>query len=177
MEKKCDAVYGRLTFRDDWKRQGDMKIKSALLKSVTAVVLLLVYASVGFAQEADKNSPVGVWRTIDDETGKANSHIKIWEKNGKIYGEIIKLIDPDEENPVCDECSGKLHNKPVLGMVIIRGLSKDGDKWSGGTILDARNGKTYKVYVKVQAGGNKLKVRGYIGFALIGRTKYWYRLG
>ena len=121
-------------------------------------------------------SPVGLWKTVDDNTGKAKSIIRIWEKDGKLYGRIVKLIDPQEPNPLCVECKGKLKNKPVIGMTIMAGLSKDGDEWNGGTIMDPENGKTYKVLIQVLAGGKKLKVRGYIGVSLLGRTQHWIRV-
>jgi len=125
----------------------------------------------------DPMSPVGIWTTIDDATGQPKSLIRIWEKGGKIYGTIVKLINPEDgdPNPPCDMCPGAMKDKPVLGMTIIKGLTKDGAEWSGGSILDPESGKTYKVYIEVLPGGKKLKVRGYIGFALLGRTQYWIR--
>lgn len=155
-------------------RRNDRVIRMALF--VTASVMALAMSTVALAQEKDPMSPVGVWRTVDDATGKAKSLIKIWEKKGKIYGTVIKLIDPDEPDPVCDKCSGKLHNKPIVGMTIMRGLSQDGDEYSGGTILDPESGKTYKVLIQVLPGGKKLKVRGYIGISLLGRTQHWHRV-
>ena len=155
-------------------RRNDRVIRMALF--VTASVMALAMSTGAFAQEKDPMSPVGVWKTVDDATGKAKSLIKIWEKNGKLYGTVIKLIDPSEPDPVCDKCEGKLHNKPIVGMTIMRGLSKDGDEYSGGTILDPENGKTYKVLIQVLPGGKKLKVRGYIGISLLGRTQHWHRV-
>jgi uncharacterized protein (DUF2147 family) len=125
----------------------------------------------------DPMSPVGTWTTVDDATGKPKSLIRIWEKSGKIYGTIVKLINPKDGNPtpLCDKCPGALVNKPVVGMTIMKGLSRDGDEWAGGTILDPESGNIYKVYVELIEGGKKLKVRGYIGIALLGRTQYWIR--
>jgi len=120
---------------------------------------------------------VGRWTTIDDETKKPKSVITIYEEGGKLFGKIEKLFRaPDEEqNPLCDKCEGALKNQPITGMVILRDLKKDGDEWSGGTILDPANGKTYKCKLAVEDGGKKLKVRGFIGIALLGRTQYWVR--
>ncbi|HEX8697910.1 MAG TPA: DUF2147 domain-containing protein, partial [Myxococcaceae bacterium] len=84
--------------------------------------------------------------------------------------------EPNEpQNPVCDKCEGALKNQPIIGMVILRDLKKDDDEWTGGTILDPGNGKTYKCKIAVEAGGKKLKVRGYIGMSLLGRTQHWVR--
>ena len=152
-----------------------MKMIQLTIFLCTLTIFLL---SPHFTVASDKsyNTPAGVWKTIDDKTGKVRSHIKIWEKKGVFYGKIIKLINPPKENPLCIKCKGNLYNKPVIGMVIIRNLKKDGDEWNGGTILDPESGKKYKVFLKLQNNGYKLKLRGYIGISLLGRTQYWYRL-
>lgn len=137
-----------------------------------AVAMVTGMSSVAEAQEAEM-SPVGLWKTVDDDTGKEKSIIEISEKNGVLYGRITKLINPSKPNPICKKCTGKLKDKPMLGMTIMEGLKKDGKEWNGGTIVDPENGKTYKVLIEVQNGGKKLKVRGYIGFSLLGRTQYW----
>ena len=136
--------------------------------------LTVLFATSALAQAP---SAVGRWTTVDDETKKPKSVVTIYEEGGKLFGKIEKLFrEPNEEqNPLCDKCEGALKNQPILGMVILRDLKKDGDEWSGGTILDPANGKTYKCKIAVEDGGKKLKVRGFIGIALIGRTQYWVR--
>jgi uncharacterized protein (DUF2147 family) len=136
--------------------------------------LTVLFATSALAQEP---SAVGRWTTIDDETKKPKSVITVYEEGGKLFGKIEKLFrEPNEEqNPVCDKCEGALKNQPIIGMVILRELKKDGDEWSGGTILDPANGKTYKCKIAVEDGGKKLKVRGYIGVSLLGRTQHWVR--
>lgn len=118
---------------------------------------------------------VGKWKTIDDETGKAKSVVEIYEKSGKIYGKVIEILETDEKNKVCKECSGDDKNKPILGITVIKGLRKDGEEYNDGEILDPKNGKLYKCFITLE-GSDKLKVRGYIGFSLLGRTQYWYRV-
>ncbi|NVJ04703.1 DUF2147 domain-containing protein [Myxococcus sp. AM001] len=142
--------------------------------------LTLLLASNAVAEDkapAATNAAVGRWTTIDDETKKPKSVIAIYEENGKLYGKIEKLFrEPKEEqNPLCDKCEGSLKNQPIIGMTILRDLEKDDDEWSGGKILDPANGKTYKCKVAVEDGGKKLKVRGYVGMSLLGRTQYWVR--
>jgi uncharacterized protein (DUF2147 family) len=129
------------------------------------------------AARVDFTSPVGRWKTFDDGTGKAKSIVVITEEGGKLYGHIEKLLDPKPDNPdpVCTKCEGAQHNLRVTGMRILWDLAKDGDEWSGGKVLDPDNGKIYKVYIAVKDGGTKLKVRGYIGFSLLGRTQQWVR--
>jgi len=129
------------------------------------------------AAKLDPTSPVGRWKTVDDSSGKAKSIVEIWEEGGKVYGKITALLDqpPNDLDPLCTRCEGDLKNKRVIGMTILSGLTKDDDEWSGGKILDPDNGKFYKCYIAVQDGGKKLKVRGYVGFSLLGRTQYWLR--
>ncbi len=129
------------------------------------------------ADDTSENSPVGRWKTVDDVTGKVNSVVMITLENGKLYGRIQKLVDPDPQDPTptCDGCAGDQKGKPVIGLQILRDLQKDGDGWSGGTILDPANGKVYKCLLSVEEGGAKLKVRGFIGLSLVGRTQYWTR--
>ncbi len=117
----------------------------------------------------------GKWKTIDDETGKAKSIVEIYEQNGKAYAKIITLLDEAKKGSLCVECKGKNKNKPIEGLTIINGLKKDGEEWNGGKILDPKTGKEYKCYISLESA-NKLKVRGYIGFSLLGRTQYWERV-
>jgi uncharacterized protein (DUF2147 family) len=122
-------------------------------------------------------SPVGRWKTVDDATGKVSSLVIIREENGRLYGRIEKLIDPDPQDPDprCVRCDGERKGQPLVGLQILWDLRKDGDQWSGGKVLDPDNGKTYRCYIAVEDGGRKLKVRGFIGFSLLGRTQNWLR--
>jgi uncharacterized protein (DUF2147 family) len=132
-------------------------------------------AAAGSTKSLD--SPVGRWKTVDDVTGKTNSVVNIWEEKGKLYGRVQKLLDPDPQNPnpTCEDCAGETKGKPVVGLRILWDLQKDGDGWSGGTILDPATGKTYKCLISLEDGGNKLKVRGFMGVSILGRTQYWLR--
>ncbi|NPA42883.1 MAG: DUF2147 domain-containing protein [Chlorobi bacterium] len=120
---------------------------------------------------------VGKWKTIDDETGEAKSIIEIYKQDGKYYGKIVKLLSEKNKDGICRTCEGKFANKNIIGLVILKDLEYDADdkEWEGGTILDPKTGKEYSVYLKLESP-DKLKVRGYIGFSLIGRTQYWYRV-
>ena len=119
-------------------------------------------------------SPVGVWKTIDDKTGEEKSHIEIYMEKGKLKGKVVKLLRKNAKQ-YCDKCSGDRQNKPILGMIVIEDLSKDGDDYSGGKILDPENGKEYKCTISLESK-DKLTVRGYIGISLIGRSQTWHRV-
>lgn len=120
-------------------------------------------------------SVIGKWKTIDDETGEAKSIVEIYEKSGKIYGKVVDILRADHKKDVCSKCEGAEKNKPIIGMVIISGLKKDGSEYSGGTILDPTSGKKYKCYITLDSA-DKLKLRGYVGISIMGRTQYWTRV-
>ena len=138
-------------------------------------LILLILSLLAFnAHAADKI--VGQWKTIDDETNKPKSIVEIYEKEGTYYGKIVKLFrEPTEDqNPKCDKCSGDKKDKLILGMQILTGLKKDSEtKWVDGDILDPKNGKTYSCKAEVIEDGKKLKLRGFIGISLLGRTQTW----
>ena len=131
---------------------------------------------------AASDTPVGTWKTIDDETHQPKSIVEITENNGELQAHIVKLLNRSPEDiardgavALCKPCSGDRHDKPIEGMNIMWGVTRDDDVWDGGKILDPKSGKTYKVKLKLLDGGRKLDVHGYIGFALIGRSQVWER--
>jgi uncharacterized protein (DUF2147 family) len=136
--------------------------------------LFFLLMIVGFSFSTNAQQLVGKWKTIDDETGKTKSIIQIYEQNGKYYGKIVELLLPEDKGKLCDKCSGTNKNKPIEGMVIMEGMNKDGDGFSGGKIMDPKSGKTYKCSIEFD-GKDALKVRGFIGISLIGRTQTWKR--
>ena len=121
-----------------------------------------------------QSSPAGTWKTIDDETGEAKSHVEIYEQNGKYFGKIVKLLQSPEDT-LCDKCSGSKKNKPIKGMVILTDLEPYKDYWSYGRILDPNNGKTYKCSLWME-NDDTLKLRGYIGVSALGRNQNWHRV-
>ncbi|WP_314241999.1 DUF2147 domain-containing protein [Empedobacter tilapiae] len=132
--------------------------------------LFFMLTSLMYAQ-----SPIGTWKTIDDETKQAKSYVEIFEKDGKLYGKVTKILTKGKEDAKCTDCSGALKNKPILGMQILSGLKKDGKEWNGGKILDPNSGKEYKAKMSLN-GNDKLDVRGFIGISLVGRTQTWQRV-
>ncbi len=134
---------------------------------------------IGFALIVGVNSYsqtiFGKWKTFDEETGNEKSIVEIYKQNGKAYGKILQLLEKGKENNLCDNCSGAKKGQPIKGMEIINGLTKDDDEWNDAKILDPKTGKEYKCYIVLEEA-NKLKVRGYLGFSLIGRTQYWTRM-
>ena len=140
-------------------------------------LLLAVLATLCSASAAQQATPVGLWKTYSDRTGQADGLVRIVEANGVFEGTVVKVFSPPaaDPNPRCEECSGELKDKPVVGLRILSGLRRDGEAYSGGRILDPDNGRVYRCTVRLLQGGRKLEVRGYIGIALFGRTEVWDR--
>ncbi len=144
------------------------------MKKTLAATLLALAAGTALAQA----TPVGLWKTIDDETKTEKSYVRITEAGGALTGKIEKLVDPAKQDSKCEKCTDERKDKPVLGMTIIRNAKADAAKavWEGGEILDPNDGKVYKLRLTPADGGKKLDVRGFIGFALLGRTQTWIRV-
>lgn len=113
---------------------------------------------------------VGIWQTIDDKTGEPKSNIEIYEKGGKFYGKVIKLL-PAATTSTCDGCPGEMNGKSLLEIDIVENLIPYKEYYSYGTITDPAGGKQYKC--NITRVGDTLEVRGYVGFSLLGRTQVW----
>jgi uncharacterized protein (DUF2147 family) len=139
-----------------------------------AVTLAMALAAPAWADDA---SPAGLWKNIDDSTGKPRALIRITESNGTLQGRIEKVFPgPNEsQNPKCEKCEGANKDAPIVGLVILSGLKKDGEDYAGGQILDPDNGKTYSSKVRLTDSGKKLSVRGYLGVPMLGRSQTWLR--
>ncbi len=141
--------------------------------ALTAVALSLTSLSA-FAQM----SPVGLWKTIDDDTKKEKSLVRITESNGVYSGKIEKFLDPaTKPDAVCDKCTDERKDQPILGMTILRNLKQSADDktvYDGGDIVDPNNGKVYRTRLKPVEEGKKLEMRGYIGPFY--RTQVWIRV-
>jgi len=153
------------------------------MRHITRLALVAGSLLAAGAAVAATDTPVGRWKTIDDVTHQAKSIVQITEENGRLQGRIVELLNRtpediarDGEKPVCVSCEGSRKNQPIVGMTIMWDVRRDGDKWSGGRIMDPKNGKTYKVTLTLADGGRSLDVHGYIGFSLIGRTQTWQRV-
>jgi len=139
------------------------------MKLILSIVVFFIF-QVSFSQTI-----FGKWKTVDDETGMENGIVEIYEKAGKVYGRIIEILEKEKKHLKCEICEGEDKNKPVLGLVIIKGLKKKGDFFEGGKITDPKNGKSYHCKMNLE-GKDKLIVRGYIGISLFGRSQTWFRI-
>ena len=156
-------------------------MRARFVTVVTALISLFsgLLFNVDHALSADLSSPVGLWLAVDDDTKQPTGWFLITDDNGIYDGIIAKMyLKPGEDpNVVCDQCKDDRHDHPWLGLQIIRGMKPDVDaKYADGTILDPRDGKVYKATMKLTPDGQTLVVRGYLGFALLGKNQYWTRL-
>lgn len=136
-----------------------------------AILAQLLFFAV--SSMAESHTPIGKWKTIDDNDGTEKAIIEIWEENRMLNGKVVEVLDADAD-PVCNKCKGDLKGKPVVGLRILWDLKKDGDEWTDGKILDPKNGKTYTASMKLSNGGKQLDVRGYV--LVFYRTQQWYRV-
>lgn len=139
------------------------------MKRILFFAVTFLFSVTLFAQ----NPLLGEWITVDDATGEQKSIVRIYQAdNGKYYGTIIQLLDENGETAVCTECTGEDHNKPIVGLTIIRDMQLKDNELRGGKVLDPDNGKFY--YAKVYLKDGKLILRGSLDKAgLLGRSQIW----
>ena len=147
--------------------------------ALAAAFVLIPFPSRALADAPPSSAAVvGRWQSIDDKTNTPGAVIRTWvDDKGKLYGAIEKILKKDAPaDPKCVKCSGYFKDKPLVGLTFMYNLTKDGDDWTGGEILDPETGTTYHCKVTSQAGGEKLDVRGYVGISALGRTQTWSRV-
>lgn len=163
-----------------------MKVHAKLASFLFMAALFLLGTSSTTAQ-VKADDIVGTWVTVDDETGKAKSHVKIYKQGGKYYGKVVKILDPNRQNVRCSECDedDPRYNQKVLNMVIMRDLAYDAmddgsPEFDDGDILDPNNGSVYSctaVLIDANERPSKdvLRLKGWWGF--FSRSQFWYRVG
>lgn len=137
------------------------------MKKIVLICFALFCATMSFAQ----NDIAGRWTTIDDATGEKKSIVEIFKaKDGAYYGKIVTLLGRVNHD-TCVKCKGKLKDKPLIDMLIIKGMKESGGEFKDGTILDPASGKEYKCHIRRE--GDELHVRGYILNRAFGRSQVW----
>ncbi len=135
-----------------------------------ALLFSVLFSVFSFSQNV-----FGNWKTIDDRTGKPKGLIKIYEKNGLMYGKILKVLEEGREDAVCEKCDGNMKDKSVVGMHIIKdGVKNEDGEWKGKNLFDPEQAMTFRFKIWLNPeNSNELKVRGYLAF--IYRTQTWVR--
>jgi uncharacterized protein (DUF2147 family) len=155
-----------------------MATTAAMVTATAAAGLVLprtVCAQAAIAAVSSSASPLGRWKTIDDATGKVKSIVDISEQDGTLSGTIEQLFDPPVPHPTCYLCTGAKKDLPLVGLQVLWGFHADGKSWAGGMVLDPETGKIYRASLAVEDGGKQIRLHGYIGIPLFGRTEHWVR--
>jgi uncharacterized protein (DUF2147 family) len=138
--------------------------------------LLIAMPSMNLSAQNKADDVLGTWLNQDKD-----AHVEMFKRDGKIYGKIVWLkepIDTETGKPKTDKHNpdAKLKTRPTLGLEILKGFTFDGKKeWSGGEIYDPKSGKTYSSFMVFESK-DVLKIRGYVGISLLGRTTSWTRV-
>lgn len=140
--------------------------------SFSIVLLTLLTATAALAQHAD--DVLGKWLNSSGE-----GQIQIYKKGNQYFGKLSWIKQPNDEATGAPKTDKKnpdaaLRSRPILGLEILKNFTFDEDTWEGGTIYDPKSGKTYSC--KMTMDGARLKMRGYIGVSLLGRTEMWTRV-
>ena len=136
------------------------------------ILCLLCIFSASLCTQAQ--SVFGKWKTINEETGKPNSIIEIYEEGGEVQGKVVRILKEEDRDRRCTNCDGALKDKKIEGLVVMRGLEKDGDEYSGGLVTDPKSGKEYKCKIWLdEENPDRLNIRGYIAFFY--KTQTWQR--
>jgi uncharacterized protein (DUF2147 family) len=155
-------------------RANSLKALMALLP-----VAVVCTALVGGASATNNDrSAAGLWQATDEDTHQPSAWFLIRDNSGVYTGTIVKMFLKPGQDPgvVCSKCTDDRHDKPWLGLQIIRGMRRSGSEYVDGTILDPRDGNVYNAIMKLSRDGQTLTVRGYLGIAFLGRNQYWTRL-
>ncbi|HEY7986935.1 MAG TPA: DUF2147 domain-containing protein [Methylophilaceae bacterium] len=121
----------------------------------------------------------GLWEEYDDDTGKVNALIRINKTaDGTYEGMVEKVLVKTANNgeAVCSKCAGDLHNRPILGLRILKGMKRKSDNvFDSGEVLDPDDGRVYPCRIEVMDDGNSLQVTGYLALAWVGQSEIWVR--
>ncbi len=145
------------------------------LRTLFHAFALSLTALVALAAAGDLRSPVGTWRTIDDKTGNTRNIVQVYELGGELFARVERDLTSEGATALCTRCKDERKDQPLVGLVFMRHMKLDDDEYRGGDILDPDNGSIYRCKLRLEAGGRKLKVRGFIGLSVFGRTQTWER--
>jgi uncharacterized protein (DUF2147 family) len=158
--------------------QSSVNLEAMLLRRrqvMKAALVALALPLLGSPAGAAPPSPLGYWTTISDDGKEKQAVVLIEGQGDQLSGKLVHIFNPAKRNDKCDKCDGAFQGKPIVGLRFMWGLKPDGSEWSGGSVLDPSTGKVYRCFIEPIEGGKRLKVRGYFGLSVLGRTQYWVR--
>jgi uncharacterized protein (DUF2147 family) len=141
------------------------------------IKIICIFCLVGPTANSYAESGIqGYWLSTNDSSGEPSAIVKIIEKNNVLLGFVEKVLVKGQENALCEKCEGSNKNIKIQGMQFLGGMTHKEDHWVDGWVIDSENGKTYSANAKLVDGGSKLKLDGYVGIPLFGRTKYFQKI-
>jgi uncharacterized protein (DUF2147 family) len=179
-----EALVGERKTGDETSPPGtDVEARGRRDGNGVAAVALAIAALTALAghrpamAQLQAESPVGVWRTYGDDGTHARGLVRIDENAGVLTGTLVGTLVPGEDiHRPCTKCPGALRNRPLLGLVFLTGLKRQGDSYDGGAIIDPETEQSYSASLRLEPGGQRLVVRGYVGLSLLGRSQSWERV-
>lgn len=154
------------------------------MKRIFLIIIIMLFTlNISMAGESEKDV-YGYWKSFNMRTKKPEAIVKIYERDKKLYGKVVKLLpakikelkDMGEYPPLCKKCPGEFKDKPIIGLDFISDLKKEDGLWKDGKILDPETGKIYDVYIYLDKKNQDiLKVKGCI-FKPLCRTQSWERI-
>ncbi len=152
---------------------------AVVVSSLAGCAAFLANAAPAPQQQPPDVSAAGLWEQYNDD-GKRESWFLIFERGRGLYeGAIVKMFLKPGEDPYalrCTKCTGDQKNQPSLGLVIIKGMQRQGRSYENGTILDPRDGQVWSARMEVSPDSRLLEVRGFLGVSLFGKSQIWRRL-
>ncbi|MCS7182439.1 MAG: DUF2147 domain-containing protein [Thermoanaerobaculum sp.] len=139
--------------------------------------------AVRLAGAADPHAVVGLWQTPPDPQ-EGCAIVELVLQGTGLLGRIVWLEKPfypagsaqageakvDRQNP-----DPRLRQRPILGLPILWGFRWEGGRWVDGSVYDPVSGKTYRATLSLE-GAHRLRLRGFVGVPLLGRTEVWTRV-
>jgi len=150
-------------------------MKAFVFAAALSLLTLTFGGLPAITRAADLQSPIGLWKTVDDKTGMPRAIVRIYVEDGKFFGRIEQSFLAGAEARVCTLCTDERKNQPIIGLLIIRNVSLRDGEYGGGDILDPENGSVYRCKFHLEKEGTVLVVRGFIGISLLGRSQTWLR--
>ena len=145
----------------------------AIIPSLLVAVTTGLLSSTIFAASLNGTQ----WQTVDEKTGEKKAIVQLSENSGQVSGKIIKVLDSSKAKANCEKCTGSLKNKPIEGLQILTGLKADGNnQWNNGKLVDPETGKVYSGKINLSDNGQSIKLRGYVGSPVFGRSQTWQRI-